>query len=277
MELGRKSAEKNTSMYLSWNTPSYGISGRYFNIKEKVSSDLHTIEDTPGEDNEPEHTESDTHMETDFPADLRQIQLDGYYAFNRRRFAYTAVYGSDVVQRRSAGSWMLGMKYLYGRVKFDSGETLFPIYVAGITRFTTHQLSLGGGYSYNLVVLNRDERGPHLRGLRNLTFNATVMPMVTVLNPLTIYYGKDLLEWFGYDADHRTYKPHPQLNYTATVGMVLSIDRISFDVNFHYDNFRFNTGTQTENMDIMGAAVQQNRMKGRFYNWGVEAELQIKF
>ncbi|MBQ8937402.1 MAG: hypothetical protein IJ570_05000 [Prevotella sp.] len=101
----------------------------------------------------------------------------------------------------------------------------------------TYQLSLGGGYSYNLVVLNREERGPHLRGFRNLTFNATLMPMVTML----------------------------------------SIDRVSFDVNFHYDNFRFNTGTQTENMDIMGAAVQQNRMKGRFYNWGVEAELQIKF
>ncbi|MBQ8937403.1 MAG: hypothetical protein IJ066_06745 [Bacteroidaceae bacterium] len=38
-----------------------------------------------------------------------------------------------VVQRRSAGSWMLGMKYLYGRVKFDSWEILLPIYVASIT------------------------------------------------------------------------------------------------------------------------------------------------
>ena len=24
-------------------------------------------------------------------------------------------------------------------------------------------------------------------------------------------------------------------------------------------------------------AVQQNRMKGRFYNWGLEAEMHIKF
>ena len=252
MKVGRKSAERDVSLYLGKLSPYYGLIGRYFNIKEKVTSDIHTIEDYHGEDFEPEYTERDTHMETDYPADLREIQLDGYYAFNRRRFAYTAVYGGNVVQRRSAGSWMLGMKYLYGRVKFDSRETLFPSYVGGITRFATHQLSVGGGYSYNLVVLNRDERGPRLQGLRNLTFNATVMPMVTVLNPLTVYYDENLLEWFGYEADHRTYKPHPQLNYTAMVGMALSIDRLGFNARFHYDNFHFNTGTQTENLYIQG-------------------------
>lgn len=78
--------------------------------------------------------------------------------------------------------------------------------------------------------------------------------------------------------DHRTYKPHPQLNYTATVGMALSIDRLGFDVRFHYDNFHFNTGLQTDNLNNLGKeySVQQNRMKGRFYNWGVEAEMHIK-
>ena len=54
--------------------------------------------------------------------------------------------------------------------------------------------------------------------------------------------------------------------------MALSIDRLVFNARFHYDNFHFNTGTQTENLYIQGGEpeVQQNRMKGRFYNWGVE-------
>jgi len=278
-EVGRKSAERNTSLYLGMTTPYYGLVGRYFNIKEKVTSDVHSTVNYNGKDYESESIVDDTYMESDYPADLREIQLDGYYAFNRHRFAYTAVYGGNVVQRRSAGSWMLGMKYLYGRVKFDSRETIFPIYVGGITRFTTHQLSVGGGYSYNLVVLNRDESGPHLKGLKNLTFNATIMPMFTVLNPLSFYYDKNLVEWFGYETDRRSRHSHPELNYTATAGMVLSIDRLCFDVNVHYDNFRFNTGSQTENLNKLGDeyAVQQNRMKGRFYNWGVEAQLQIRF
>lgn len=131
----------------------------------------------------------------------------------------------------------------------------------------------------DLVILNRDERGPRLQGLRNLTFNATVMPMVTVLNPLTIYYDENLVKGFGYERDHLTRHSHPQLNYTATVGMALSIDRLGFNARFHYDNFHFNTGLQTDNLNNLGKeySVQQNRMKGRFYNWGVEAEMQIKF
>ena len=279
MKVGRKSAERDISLYLGKLSPYYGLIGRYFNIKDKVTSDIHGMKDYHGEGWEIESENiNDTHVETDYPADLREIQLDGYYAFNRSRFAYTAVYGGNVVQRRSAGSWMLGMKYLYGRVKFDSRETDFPNYVGGITRFATHQLSVGGGYSYNLVALNRDERGPRLQGLRNLTFNATVMPMVTVLNPLTIYYNENHVEWFGYERNQRTRHSHPQLNYTATVGMALSIDRLGFDVRFHYDNFHFNTGLQTDNLNNLGKeySVQQNRMKGRFYNWGVEAEMHIK-
>ena len=279
MSVGRKSAEKSTSLYLGCVKSYYGFTAQYNNIKEKVSSDMHSTVDYNGEDYENESTEDDTYMDSDYPADMREIQLDGYYAFNRHRFAYTAVYGGSVVQRRSAGSWMLGMKYLYGRVKFDPKEVTFPIYLGGITRFTTQQLSVGGGYSFNLVIMHRDESGPLLRGLRNLTFNATFMPMVTMFNPLTIYYDKDLVEWFGYEADHRTRKSHPELNYTATTGMALSIDRFCFVVKVHYDNFRLNTGLQTENPNKLGEeyAVQQNCMKGRFFNWGVKADLQIKF
>lgn len=278
-EIGRKSAERNTSIYLAKTTPYYGLTARYFNIKEKVTANTHATVYYTGNDYENETITGDTYMETNYPANLRELQLDGYYAFNRHRFAYTAVYGSNVQQRRSAGSWMLGMKYLYGQVKFDSREVTFPIYVGGISRFTTHQLSVGGGYSYNLVVMNRDESGPHLKGLRNLTFNATIMPMITVLNPLTTYYDEKLIEWFGYETDHRTRHTHPALNYTATAGMVMSIDRLSFNVNAHYDNFHFNAGSQKENLNKLGKehAEQQNRMKGRFYNWSVEAELQIKF
>ena len=279
MSVGRKSAEKSTSLYLGCINSYYGLTAQYNNIKEKVSSDVHSTVDYHGENYENDFMEDDTYMESDYPADMREIQLDGYYAFNRRRFAYTAVYGGSVVQRRSAGSWMLGMKYLYGRVKFDSRESIFPTHVGGITRFTTQQLSVGGGYSYNLVLLNRDESGPLLRGLRNLTFNATFMPMVTMFNPLTIYYDKNLVEWFGYETDHRTRKSHPELNYTATTGMALSIDRFSFVVKVHYDNFRFNTGLQDENMNKLGDeyAMQKNRMKGRFFNWGVRADFQMKF
>jgi len=87
------------------------------------------------------------------------------------------------------------------------------------------------------------------------------------------------VEWFGYETDHRTRKSHPELNYTATTGMALSIDRFSFVVKVHYDNFRFNTGLQDENLNKLGDeyAMQKNRMKGRFFNWGVRADFQIKF
>ncbi|MBR1713286.1 MAG: DUF4421 family protein [Alloprevotella sp.] len=273
-KLGSKDGEKSTSLFLKLTYPYYGISARYFNIREKARARMHA--EVYSESGIETGEESRT---SDYPADLREFQLDGYYAFNRKRFGYTAVYRSNVLQQRSAGSWMLGLKYLYGRVKFDHKETAFLNFIGGSSRFATHQLSLGGGYSYNLVLLHKDESGPHMRGLRNLTLNATFMPMLTVLNPITVAHDNKMMnELFHFDTERYTQHSRPRLNYTATAGMVFSIDRYSLNISATYDNFRFHTGARTEQLDIMGDHPQQiSRMKGRFYNWNVGMQLRVRF
>jgi hypothetical protein len=272
VEMGR-SSEKNQSFSFCWIKPYYGISARYTDLHEFAKADGYYesyVDD--------EVWSGDFGETSEYTANLRECQVDGYYAFNVHKFAYSSVYGGGVYQRRSAGSWMVGLKYMYGRIKFDSREAAFLNYVGGISKVKTHQLSIGGGYSYNFVAFHKDGEGEQQHGLRNLTFNLTLMPMLTVLNPLIFSYESEMQqELFGLEGS-RTRHTRPQLNYTAMTGMVFSTGRYSIKAQCHYDNFRFNTGTHTEPFDLFGMdAKDVNHMKGRFFHWGVSMELNVRF
>ena len=268
---------KNSTLSFSWLDSFWGFTTHYSHIRNWAEAHVLTEEMAYGE---PEKT--DTRMTSIYPADLFEFQLDGYYALNRKRFSYSAVYGGDVVQRRSAGSWMLGFKYLYGRVAFNTQEEALLLLTGGVSRYNSHQLSLGGGYAYNLVAWHRDETDEKMLGLRNLTFNLTLMPMLTVLNPLTISYDDNEIQNKAFGQQGAvTRHSHPALNYTASTGLVLTVNRYSFDVRAHFDNFRFSTGTRTDDLHLLGSptpsAVMRSTLKGRFFNWGVTGELQIRF
>ena len=76
------------------------------------------------------------------------LTVTGYYAFNHRRFSYPAAFTQSYIQKRSAGSWLVGATFQTGRIKNtdDAPDELLD------TRLSTTSLALGGGYGYNFVV-----------------------------------------------------------------------------------------------------------------------------
>ncbi len=70
--------------------------------------------------------------------------LDAYYTFNHKRFSYPAAFNQTTLQRRSAGSPIVGMGFT--RHSIDMSIEGLPDQL-----FYT-DLSLSGGYAYNWVI-----------------------------------------------------------------------------------------------------------------------------
>lgn len=73
---------------------------------------------------------------------MKTLNLNGYYAFNHRRFSYPAAFSQSYIQRRSAGSFLLAVSGQGQKAETRSQyESLLKVTNIGI----------GGGYGYNWV------------------------------------------------------------------------------------------------------------------------------
>lgn len=79
---------------------------------------------------------------------LDMLTINGYYAFNYRRFSFPAAFSQSQTQLRSCGSWMLGLTVLYGKTKAtaDFAED------GAANELRLASVGIGGGYAYNFVL-----------------------------------------------------------------------------------------------------------------------------
>lgn len=79
------------------------------------------------------------------------LTLNFYYVFNGKRFSFPAAFSQSYLQRRSAGSWMLGASFDGSKTRIKADEE------AGTrdTKLSINELAIGGGYAYNLVAGKR--------------------------------------------------------------------------------------------------------------------------
>lgn len=112
-------------------------------------------------------------------ADTYTASLNVYYVFNHKRFSYPAAFAQSTVQRKSCGSWMLGLRFDKQRIQFDY-ESLPPQLLnenssidnpglldkMKINRIDYKNYSLSGGYAYNWVFA------------RNFLFSVSVAPSI---------------------------------------------------------------------------------------------------
>ena len=102
-------------------------------------------------------------------ATLKVLNLVGYYTFNNSRFSYPAAFTQSYIQRRSAGSWLLGISYQGGSIKTtDDLKARNPN--APDVRIYIGHVGIGGGYGYNWV--------PSRKWLLHLS----ILPTVVVYN-----------------------------------------------------------------------------------------------
>ena len=85
---------------------------------------------------------------------LKVLNIAGYYTFNHRRFSYPAAFTQSYIQRRSAGSWLVGFSYQGGSIKTnDELKERSPN--APDVSINVGHIGIGGGYGYNWVLGKR--------------------------------------------------------------------------------------------------------------------------
>lgn len=82
------------------------------------------------------------------------IGINGYYIFNHKRFSYPAAYAQSTVQKKSCGTWKVGMSFDLHELKFNYKELPQDIPLSNDLKFKKNKywnLSVSAGYAYNWV------------------------------------------------------------------------------------------------------------------------------
>ena len=90
---------------------------------------------------------------------LRSFNFNYYYVFNHRRFSYPAAFSQSYIQRRSAGSFMLGASFQWQKLHSvaqaddgDEGDEDDDTEESSNFRLKAANVGIGAGYGYNFVI-----------------------------------------------------------------------------------------------------------------------------
>lgn len=266
--IGGDKGNTNTTFSFDYLAPGYAFQLQYFDFRRPVDYEMRI---SFGDD-----FVIDGSGQTDNPGRMTTIIADEFYAFNRRSFAYCAAYKGNVVQRRSAGTWMFGVKYLQGSVEYDPNEDIIHEMLLGMVRQDTRQVAFGGGFSYNLVPYHR-QPGPDGKGLRNLTFNVTAIPMVTLFNQFSSIM---ISNWGEGDSapTKNVINGKLHVNYVFRAGAIYSWDRFFLGLSGSYDSYNYKGATKIpEEMSDSEVVLDKIHTSGRFSRWSASLKLCVKF
>ena len=201
---------------------------------------------------------------------MRNLALDGSYAFNRKRFVYSAAYGGRVLQRRSAGSWLVTAKYAQGDFSLDPDDDV-RISLNNLQRYSFIDFSAGGGYSFNWVLFHRDPANPpSVNGLRNLTFNATAMARLSLLN--NVYTEQDT----GGKIDRVRYRGQLAISPVLQSGLSYTFGRCSILASVEYNRLGFQ-GAETEVSSENNTLRTKIRTQGIFFDFTAQGKVRVRF
>lgn len=110
------------------------------------------------------------------PVWIRSAYLNGYYVFNGRCYSQSAAYNQAVIQRCSAGSFLLGATWYQSSFDYSDIKNFLYILIGNnIGKIKVHQGNIGFGYGYNLVPF------------RGFVINAMAMPTISVYDRVKVY------------------------------------------------------------------------------------------
>ena len=267
--VGGDGVGSNTSFSFDYLAPGYALQLQYFDFRRPVDYEM-GIQLGEGWD------DLEDSGQTEKPGRMTTFIADAFYAFNRRSFAYSAVYKGNVVQRRSAGTWMFGIKYLQGLVEYDPDELIISDLLFGLVRQDTRQASFGGGFSYNLVPFHR-QPGADGKGLRNLTINLTAIPMVTLFNQFSSTMKNPFLEENPVMVKN-VINGKLHVNYVFKAGVIYSWDRFFLGLSGSYDSYNYKGATRIpEEFSDEDIEFDKIHSSGRFSRWSASLKLCVKF
>lgn len=140
------------------------------------------------------YSERDDDYDSYAPIKVNTLFLDGYYVFNGKRYSQASAYNQSVIQRRSAGSFLLGLSWYQSSIDL-SNKLNGDIILASnrIGKIKVHQGNIGFGYGYNWVPA------------RNWLMNVMVMPTVAFYNRVKVTKYASNYNFFVLDSDTEDY------------------------------------------------------------------------
>lgn len=143
---------------------------RRFNTSETA------FQATTYKDGKAEEEPYNTALNTSAPIWVRSVYINGYYVFNGRRYSQAAAYNQSVIQRRSAGSLLLGATWYQSSYDYSDYQNIVLMLLShNVGKIKVHQANIGVGYGYNWVPL------------RGFVVNAMAMPTLSVYNRVKAY------------------------------------------------------------------------------------------
>ena len=257
VQLGKKDEKRNTFFDFGLTSASYGARVCFYKIHQYPEGRLELGSDV-------------IDLTSARKGGMRNLSIDGFYAFNRRRFVYTAAYKGRILQRRSAGSWLVAAKYTQGDFSLDPADDLWTR-LNTLRRYSIQQVSAGGGYSFNWVLLHRDPADPATAaGLRNLTLNATVLCRLSLLNHIQTEQGA------GNRVDKVRYNGQPAVSPALQGALSYTFGRCCFLASVEYGRFGFQ-GVETDVSSENNTLRTKVRTQGVFYDLTVQGKVQVRF
>ncbi len=145
---------------------------------------------------------------------VSQIGTNLYYIFNRRKFSYPAAYSQSTNQRRSAGSFIVGLSYNEQSFLFDYSKFDAPIreQLSEGLKFKEVEykdFSINFGYSYNWVFA------------KDFLANISLTPAVGYKNTsFRLAHSKELLSSINFDLITRAAIVYNNSRYYAGASLV---------------------------------------------------------
>ena len=261
--------DKGTRLTLGATGKSYSLNVRYHSFENShpdidMVSDLLTEEDLVEMKN----------VKLIDPIKVKTLLADAYYMFNGKKFSYAAAYKQSVIQKRSAGSLIVGGMFNYTDINYaadSNGDLIFLMH--GLGRVKLWQGSVGVGYAYNWVPC------------RGLLINVMAMPMLTFVNKLKAYaYDtniEDMMEdpmfWnnqVSYEEWDKWYYQNVRISplgsETFNSGVSISFDgRVS--VTYNFGRYFLNVFGQFNNI-----RYHHNSSHGYLNDWFVNSSIGIR-
>ena len=213
------------------------------------------------------HTVSES--QTSNPCAVGRLNVDAYWTIRRNRFAYTAAYKCDMVQRRSAGSLMICAGMLLSALEHQQGDAILML--SDFKGYRNFQSSVGAGYSHNIVFVHHDPTGPHDKGLFNITLNLTILPMLTVYSNLTA------VPWSDGDNVRITGQLAPTVTFGGALGF--TIGRVFFGTQYRHNLYYFHSASamSAAELGIEGSGIDNVGVEGLFQDWRLSTIVVVNF
>ena len=278
VEFGEKSAKYKRSLSLGMSNLKWGVRFTYTGLQNYITNEM-TIY-MPDE----QTVILDTIQVSKGLGKLQSFHVDGYYVFNSKRFGYTSTSNINVVQKHTAGSFMLASRFSWSSL--DTKEDMAGLFES----YSTIQFALGGGYSANIVLWNRNIVNNDDRTVRNITWNITAMPVLSFVNYMqTRAYLVEIDEYGNENASKKKSDVwcYPSPNLIGSTALSMTWGRFYFTSQFKLNLFYF-TSTGAVNKDKFdapniiipgynGTVIDDVRLHGTLFNWELVAKLFYRF